>query len=118
MTYMDNFSPYHCTSERHIARFTGDGATLALAIYGFAFHLSSKTGVFFASQKRLAAYLDSNPKTVRRAIRLLVKTGFFEDLGSSPGKPNRYKPVRHPDWQRKHGGEKACIENGHCVEKM
>jgi hypothetical protein len=118
MTYMDNFSPYHCTSERHIARFTGNGASLALAIYGFAFHLSNKTGVFYASIPRLAAYLEADEKTVRKAIRLLEKTGFFELLRAVPGETRKYKPVRHPDWQRKHGGEKACIENGHCVEKL
>lgn len=117
MTFMDNFSPYHCTSERHIARFTGNGASLALAIYGFAFHLSSKSGVFFASIPNLAAYFDADDKTARKAIRLLVKTGFFEELRSQPGKPKRYMPVRHPDWQLKRGGEKACIENGHCAER-
>lgn len=115
---MDNFSPFHCTSERHLARLTGDGASLALAIYGFAFHLSNKTGVFYASIPRLAAYLEANEKSVRHAIRLLVKTGFFELLRQRKGKSTQYKPVRHPDWQRKHGGEKSCIENGHCVEKL
>lgn len=114
---MDNFSPYHCTSERHLARLTGNGASLALAIYGLAFHLSSKSNVFFATVSRLAAYFDADEKTARKAIRLLVKTGFFEELRSQPGKPKRYMPVRHPDWQRKRGGEKACIENGHCAEK-
>src|SRR5262249_3128297 len=114
---MDNFSPYHCTSERHLGAVTGNGASLALAIYGFAFHLSKTSGVFFASIPRLAAYLCADEKTVRKAVRLLVKTGFFEELYSAPGTSKRYRPVRHPDWQKKHGGEKACIDKGYCVEK-
>lgn len=114
---MDNFSPYHCTSERHLARLTGNGASLTLAIYGFAFHLSGKSGVFFASIPRLAAYFEADEKTVRKALRLLAKSGFLEEIDAPEGKTVRYKPVSHLDWQKKRGGAANCIRDGRCVEK-
>jgi hypothetical protein len=100
---------YHCTAEWHLSKLKGSGATLAPLIYNFAFYLSKKSGVFYASIPRLAAYFSADEKTVRKAIRLLVKQGFFELLGQSPGATVRYKPISHTIWKTKYLG---------CSEKL
>jgi hypothetical protein len=106
----DNFSHYHCTAEWHFSRFTGHGATLAPIIYDFAFHLTKppQKPYFYASTPNLAEYFGVDEKTVRKALRLLAKSGFFELVRAMPGRTNQYRPVRHPEWQKKY--PERCIQ--------
>lgn len=107
---MEKFFDYFCSSEWHFARFTGKGAYHAHLIYTTSLHLSKKSGVFFASIPRLATYLGCDERSVRKAIKLLLDTGFLIKLAEEPGKSVRYKPVHHRDWAVSHPG---C-----CAEKL
>jgi len=99
---MENETFYHCSAEWHLAQLQGKGATIAALIYNWAFRLSKQTGIFHASIPRMSAYFDRDEKTIRKALRLLVKLGFFDVVRQAPGATVCYKPVRHDDWRRTH----------------
>lgn len=102
------FSSFHCSSEWHFSRLKGQGAHYAPLIYSLALRLTKKSNVFSASIPTLAAYFGADEKTIRKAIRLLLDKGFFELISEESGASVRYRPLRHPDWAAKHGGQ--CTE--------
>lgn len=104
---MEN-SRYYCTSEWHLSRFTGKGAHYAGLIHSFALRLSKKSGIFSPSIPNLAEYFGADEKTIRKAIRLLVDTGFFNGVSNEPGASVRYRPIRHEEWAKTHPGR--CTE--------
>lgn len=89
---------FFCSSEWHLAR---SGSLYAAAIYGFALRLSSTTGRFNVAVHKLAAYLDADPKAIRRAIHKLDRNGFFVKLKEVPGSSVAYRPVPHKEWAAK-----------------
>lgn len=100
-------APYQCSAEWHFAQFHGRGAFFAATLYSFAFHLSKKSGVFFASIPKLALYFGVDERTVRKALQSLEKTGFFEIVSRSPGLSVHYRVVGHKDWAAAHSGKCA-----------
>jgi hypothetical protein len=103
----DEVAPYHCSSEWHFARFTGDGASLAPLVYGVMFHLASKSGDAFPSVQKLGRYLNVNDDYLYAAAGVLVIAGWLEVLESEQGKTVHYRPVGHEEWAKKHPG--FCI---------
>jgi hypothetical protein len=102
-------SNYFCSSEWHFVRFKGKGAYYAGPIYSLSLRLSKKSGIFSASVPELADYFGADEKTIRKAIRLLGNTGFFNGVSHEPGASVRYRPIRHEEW--------AKIHPGRCTEK-
>jgi hypothetical protein len=103
-------SHYHCSAEWHFARLNGRGRFFAAALYSFAFHLSKKTGRFYASIPRMAEYFGVDERTVRHALRQLEKTGFFEVVSKPAGQAIEYRPVGHKEWREKYSGK--CVTKG------
>jgi hypothetical protein len=103
-------SHYHCSAEWHFAHLSGRGRFFAATLYSFAFHLSKKTGRFWASIPRMAEYFGVTERTVRHALRHLEKTGFLEVVAKSVGQSVQYRPVGHKEWKVKNGAH--CITKG------
>src|ERR1700722_1570205 len=100
--------PYHCSAEWHFAHLAGRGARYAPLIHNFALHLGRKSGVFSASVPRMAAYFDTNEKSIRKALHLLEGVGFLVFLRAENGGTTAYRPVMHRDWVPAHPGQ--CCE--------
>jgi hypothetical protein len=109
-------APYHCSSEWHFARFTGDGATLAPLVYGVMFHLASKSEDAFPSIQKLGRYFNVNDDYLYAAARVLVLSGWLEVLESERGKTVHYRPVGHQEWAGKHPG--FCVHKDELYFSM
>jgi hypothetical protein len=98
----------YCSAEYHFARFTGDGASIALLLYNISWHVAGADGLFFVSGQKLAAYLGiQNDEVIYAAARLLVLSGFWEVAERKLGKAVRYRLVSHEEWAQRHPG--FCI---------
>jgi hypothetical protein len=83
---------------------------LAAPIYTWARKVSKKSGSFYASAQRMAAYFRLNRKTVLSAMDELVDNGFFQIDRVERFKPNVYKVLDHKEW--------AIAHPGHCVQEL
>src|SRR5277367_4858188 len=99
---------FYCSAEYHLARLSGRGSALASLIYSQALHLANKSGVLSASISSIAGYFNSDERTVRSGIKLLVGLGFFEVLRKEKGVAVNYRPIHHRDWLLKRPG--LCTE--------
>lgn len=90
----------HCSAEWHLVRLKT--RKMSSLIYSLALRLTGKSGVFRVSVGQLAKYLHSSDRTVRRALKALVDSGFFQVISSAPGLPVAYRPVSHGEWAAAH----------------
>jgi hypothetical protein len=111
-TILDQDSPYYCSPGWHFAALTGRGAIYVPLIYAHALLLAGKSRRYCPSIENLAKYFRTSVKSIRRAVHLLVATGFFEELKAEPGRPVSYDPILHtrtnPEWPTKHPGQ-CCV---------
>ena len=84
------------------------GADFAAPLYSYAMYLAKKSGRLSLSIGELAIYFGADERSISKAIRKLVKAGFFVRLKAEPGKPVSYGPVAHKEWANKHPG--SCLE--------
>lgn len=94
-----------CSAEWHLSR---SGSMYAAVIYGFAQKLSKQTGRFNASIPKLAEYFHADDRAIRKAIKKLVRSGFFVKLRAVPGSSVAYRPVPHKEWANKNPN--CCLE--------
>jgi len=107
-------SHYHCTSEWHFAQLSGKGAYHASLLYTFSLRLSKNSRTFFCSVPRLADYFGVDERTIRKAIKQLVKLHFWEVLGGQHGGEHyatRYRPLMHREWIERYG-------TANCVHRL
>jgi hypothetical protein len=97
-------SPFYCSAEYHLARMSRMAATL----HPWALRLAGDNRWFSASAPNAAKYLNSNHKSIRTAIKDLVRAGFFELVEQGTDKPSIYRVLNHKDWAEKHPG--LCVQ--------
>jgi hypothetical protein len=94
-----------CGSEYHMARFSGPGATLAPLLYSVSMRVGGKSGDFFPSLKKMGRYLNvTDDDALYGAASLLEASGFWERIEAPLGKPVKYRPVPHSEWELNHPG--------------
>jgi hypothetical protein len=94
----------HCSTEYHLAKLK---SRLAAPIYSLALRLSKRSGVFSASLLTLAAYFNVGYATVKRAVRELIRAGFFDIQSQEFFAHTTYHVVKHELWAKLHPG--TCI---------
>jgi hypothetical protein len=93
-------SNYFCTAEWHLSFLHSRFCPL---IYGLAFRLSTKSGLFYASQVRLAEYFGASRRSVWSAVRELEKLGFLVRVARRRSfAPTVYRVVEHCSWAESH----------------
>lgn len=97
-------SALHCSAEWHFARFKGDGATLAPLLYALSFKVAHESKNFEVSGQNLAKYFNVDDKYLYSAVHLLVASWFWIPTERVKGKPTKYRPVSHKEWEEKHTG--------------
>ena len=95
-------SPLHCSAEWHFARFKGDGASLAPLLYALSFKVAHESENFEVSGQKLAKYFNVDDKYLYSAIHLLVASWFWIPTEVAKGKPTKYRPISHKEWEKKH----------------
>jgi len=91
---------FFCTAEWHLSRLN----KYAALVYAHALHVTSKARrngqppKYFPALTKIAAYYGADLRSIRKAVRELVKSGFFVKLKELPGKPISYRPVEHKEW--------------------
>src|SRR5271166_1923860 len=97
-------APYFCREEWHLARLT----PVCAPLYSFARRISYQTKIFVCSAVNLASFFDYNERSIRRGMRELDETGFFELQEQHMFCPTKYRVLDHQEWVREHAGSCAA----------
>jgi len=99
-------SRFHCEWDWHMRKLRNVPAVL---IYQLAARVTARKRKkeFKAAAETVAVHFGINTSTVRRAIKLLCRLGFFEKLGMTEHGTNRYRVISHDEWVKKHPGQ--CV---------
>lgn len=114
-------APLHCCAEWHFARFTGPGSKFVPLLYAISFHVAGESGNFFPTLEKLAPFLNTKRDNIYAAARLLVVGGWWEVIEKEHGKPVKYRPVGHKEWEQRHSGrctKKIEVEYVHDDEEL
>lgn len=95
-------SNFNCTAAWHLNKYSGT----TLAVYDHATQLTHNgTRLYFASATSVADYFGVHASSIRRALRNLVRSGFFVQQGTSQFQTNQYRVLTHASWVNLHPGK-------------
>ena len=90
---------FHCGTYWHLQ-------DLALAIHSLACKVGYRhNNKFWANLKNLAVYFDVSESTIKRALKILEKSRFFEVLDDGPFISTVYRVLTHKEFIKKHPGQ-------------